>query len=156
MVAISTRSSIASLPAMLASAKRLALPPGIAGLVLPLSVSTFKVNRTISAPVKLLFIAHVYGIDLGPTAIATFFLTVLLLSFATPGIPEAAGSVQTLPAYLAAGLPLEGILLFSAVAAIPDIFKTLCNVTGDMTVATVLARFVKLPAPSAPEPTQAG
>jgi len=103
MVAISTRSSIASLPAMLASAKRLALPPSIAGLVLPLSVSAFKVNRTISAPVKLLFVAYVYGIDLGPAAIATFFLTALLLSFSTPGIPEATGSLQTLPAYPSRG-----------------------------------------------------
>ena len=100
MVAIGTRSSIASLPAMLASAKRLALPPGIAGLVLPLSVSAFKVNRTISSPIKLLFVAHVYGIDLGPAAIATFMLTVLLLSFATPGIPEGGPSLTTLPAYL--------------------------------------------------------
>jgi Na+/H+-dicarboxylate symporter len=156
MVAIGTRSSIATLPAMLASAKRLALPAGVAGLVLPLSVSAFKVNRTISAPVKLLFIAHVYGIDLGPAAIATFVVTALLLSFATPGIPEGGPPLTTLPAYLAAGLPLEGILLFSAVAAIPDIFKTLCNVTGDMTVATVLARLVRLPDPPAPDPVEAG
>lgn len=155
VVALATRSSIASLPAMLASARRLDLPAGIAGLVLPLSVSAFKVNRTISAPVKLFFVAHVYGIDLGPAAVATFVITALLLSFATPGIPEGASSITTLPAYLAAGLPLEGILLFSAVAVIPDIFKTLCNVTGDMTVATVLARLVRLPAPT-PDPAGTG
>jgi Na+/H+-dicarboxylate symporter len=45
-----------------------------------------------------------------------------------------------LPAYLAAGLPIEGLVIAEAVDAIPDIFKTLLNVTGDMSVATLLSR----------------
>ncbi len=50
--------------------------------------------------------------------------------------------MTALPAFLAVGVPIEGVLILHAVDVIPDIFKTLVNVTGDMTVATVLARFV--------------
>ena len=47
---------------------------------------------------------------------------------------------MTLPFYLAAGLPIQGIVLLNAVDSIPDVFKTLLNVTADMSVATIVAR----------------
>ena len=141
LVAVSTRSSIASLPALVEGATaHLDLPESATGFVLPLSVSLFKVNRTISAPVKLFFVAHVFGIPLSTGAIVTFVLTVILLSFSTIGVPGGGSSFKTLPAYLAAGLPLEGIVIMEAVDLIPDIFKTLLNVTGDMSAVTMLSR----------------
>ena len=146
VVAVSTRSSLASLPALMDGAKRnLDLPKEILGFALPFSASTYKANRTISGPFKLLFLAHVYGIDLEPMQILTFVVTVMILSFSTVGIPSAMTTFSTLPAYLAAGIPLEGYLLLTVVDVIPDIFKTLLNVTGYMTVATTLSRFVKKP-----------
>lgn len=142
-VAISTRSSLASLPSLMDGAEReLRLPPAVASFVLPLSVSTFKVHRTISDPVELLFLAHLYGIDLEPAQIATFFVTALILSFSAVGIPSGGYSFKTLPAFLAVGIPIEGVVLLKAVDVIPDIFKTLLNVTGDMTAATILTRVV--------------
>ncbi len=141
LVAVSTRSSIASLPALVEGATaHLDLPESATGFVLPLSVSLFKVNRTISAPVKLFFVAHVFGIPLSSGTIVTFVLTVILLSFSTIGVPGGGSSFKTLPAYLAAGLPLEGIVIMEAVDLIPDIFKTLLNVTGDMSAVTILSR----------------
>ena len=149
VIAVSTRSSIASLPALIEGARtHLRLPPPVSGFVLPLAVSTFKVNRTISSTVKLFFVAHLFGIHLGTAEIATFVATVVILSFSSLGIPGEAAPFKTLPAYLAAGLPIEGVVLFVAVDAIPDIFKTLVNVTGDMTAATILARFVEARSPA--------
>jgi proton glutamate symport protein len=141
LVALSTRSSIASLPAMVEAGRdRLRLPSTGTSFVLPLSVSLFKVNRPISSIVKLMLVAHVYGIPLRPTTLVMFLATVLIISFTAPGIPQSGPGLKTLPAYLAAGVPIEGVIVIEAVESIPDIFKTLLNVTGDMSAATLLTR----------------
>jgi Na+/H+-dicarboxylate symporter len=98
------------------------------------------VNRTVSSVAKLLFLAAAYGIDLSPGRMASFVALVVLLSFSTPGLPSS-GRMSALPAYLAAGVPLEGYLLLETVEVIPDVFKTLANVTADMSVAVVVRRF---------------
>ena len=48
--------------------------------------------------------------------------------------------MRFLPAYIAAGIPIEGVVILEAVDAIPDMFKTVLNVTGDMSAAAILAR----------------
>ncbi len=141
LVAVSTRSSIASLPALVEGGRDLLRLPSVAtSFVLPLSVSVFKVNRPISAVVKLMLVAHVYGIPLRPTTLAIFLATVMILSFTAPGIPQNGPGFKTIPAYIAAGVPIEAIIVVEAVESIPDIFKSLLNVTGDMSAATILTR----------------
>jgi proton glutamate symport protein len=140
VVAVSTRSSLASLPAMVEGGrKHLALPESATGFVLPLCVATFKLDYGISSLVRLLFVAHVLDIRIGAPEIAAFLLTQFLLSFSAAGIPGA-GSVRSLPAFLVAGVPIEGVLILNAVDAIPDIFATLANVTADMSASTILTR----------------
>ncbi|MGZ8377415.1 MAG: dicarboxylate/amino acid:cation symporter [Gemmatirosa sp.] len=140
MVAISTRSSLASLPALVDGARtHLGDRPAITGFVLPLAVSTFKLNTPIADLVGPLFLAHLYGIDLSMAQIATMTIVSVALSFSNPGIPSGGLFVVTAPVLLSAGLPLDGIGLLIAADAIPDVFNTVVNVTGDMTVATVLA-----------------
>ena len=147
LVAVSTRSSIAALPAMLEGARtHLRLPPSATSFVLPLTVSLFKVNRTISSTSKLLFLAYVYGVPLSAGTIATFIATVVVMSFSSAGLPGGGSAFKTLPAYVAAGLPIEGIVIAEAVETIPDIFKTVLNVTGDMSAATLLSRGSRVPA----------
>jgi Na+/H+-dicarboxylate symporter len=140
LIAVTTRSSIASLPALIQGARDpLRLPDAASGLVLPLAVSVFKLDLTVSNTVKLLFLAHVYRVSIGPGTLATFLLFIIVLSFSSPGIPSV-GTFRTLPAYLAAGVPIEGVVMVQAVETIPDIFMTLLNVTADMSAATVLSR----------------
>jgi Na+/H+-dicarboxylate symporter len=141
MVAISTRSSIAALPALVEGGRdRLRLPSAATSFVLPLCVSLFKVNRPISSVVKLTLVAHVYGVPLRPTTLVLFLATVVIISFTAPGIPQSGPGLKTLPAFLAAGVPVEGVIVLEAIESIPDIFKTLLNVTGDMSAATLLTR----------------
>lgn len=142
LVGVSTRSSLASLPALIEGGQEhLSLSGSATGFVLPLSVAVFKLNRMISSPVKLLVLAHVFQLHLGPFEIATFLAAEFLVSFGSAGVPGGGSSNMTaLPAYLAVGIPLEGLLIVDAVDAIPDIFKTLLNVTADMSVATILSR----------------
>ncbi len=141
LVAVSSRSSIASLPALVEGGRDLLrLPSTGTSFVLPLSVSIFKVNRPISSVVKLMLVAHLYGIPLRPTTLVIFLATVMIISFTAPGIPQNGPGFKTIPAYLAAGVPIEAIIVVEAVESIPDIFKTLLNVTADMTAATLLTR----------------
>jgi Na+/H+-dicarboxylate symporter len=146
LVAVSTRSSLAALPALVDGGRRqLELPETATSFVLPLGASVFKLNRMISSPVKLLFLAHVYGVPLTPGAVATFMATVMLLSFSSVGVPGGGVAFKTLPAYLAAGVPIEGVVIAETVEAIPDIFKTLLNVTANMSAATLLSRQSRAP-----------
>ena len=117
----------------------LGLPIAATGFVLPLAVSVFKLNRTISPVVKLLFLAHVFAIPLGPAQLAAFLATVIVVSFGIAGIPDSA-MYSNMPAYLAAGLPLEGVVILGAMDAFADVFKTLLNVTADMSASAILSR----------------
>ncbi len=63
----------------------------------------------------------------------------MILSFSTAGLPSR-GSVRSIPAYLAAGIPLEAVVFVDTVEAIPDIFQTVLNVTGAMSAATLMSR----------------
>ncbi|MEP7273509.1 MAG: cation:dicarboxylase symporter family transporter [Acidobacteriota bacterium] len=140
-VGLTTRSSLAALPAMLEGVRlHLCGHQTTASLVLPLSVSSFKINRSINGTARLLFLAHVYGISLGPVAILTFVAGNLLMSFSSPGLP-AHGPSATLPLYLAVGIPLEGVVLLKSVDTLTDFAMTVLNVTGDMTAMTLVARF---------------
>ena len=82
--------------------------------------------------VKLFIVAQVYDVDLSFATIVIFLVTVIIISFGTAGIPQSGPGLKTMPAYLAAGVPIEGIIVLEAVEAIPDIFKTVLNVTGNM------------------------
>lgn len=141
MVAVSTRSSLASLPALIEGGREhLRFPSETTGFVLPFSNSLFKLSTVTAEPVRFLFLAHILGISLTLPQTATFLLTLILLSFAGIGVPRGGSGFDTLPAYLAAGIPIEGLVLVVAVDTVPDIAKTLINVTGQMAVATMASR----------------
>lgn len=139
-VAFSSRSSLASLPAMIEGARtRLGLAPEITGFFLPLAAATFRAGGAVQQTLGVLFIARLYGVELRAPELLTIVVTVMLTTFSIPGVP--AGSILVLvPVLLAVGLPAEGMGLLIGIDTIPDMFRTTANVTGDMAVATVLGR----------------
>jgi Na+/H+-dicarboxylate symporter len=153
LVALSTRSSIASLPALLDGAEqRLRLRSDVSQFVMPLAVTAFKLNRPITASIQFLFLAHVYGIPLSTGQLVTFVAASILLSITTLGIPSGGSRMRSAPLYLAAGIPIEGYLFVEAVEVIPDYFKTLLNVTGNMTAASIVNRLGDPSSPPAVQP----
>ncbi len=141
LVAFSTRSSVAALPALIDGAERvLGLPAHIASFALPFGVSLARVNTGASWIVSAVFLGKLYGVPLTFGQLALLGLMAIPMSFSVPGIPSA-GLFIIAPAYMAIGLPVEGIGILIALDAIPDIFKTSVNVTGQMTTAVLLARF---------------
>ena len=72
-----------------------------------------------------------------------FTLTILLISPSTAGIPRVTSGTRSLPAYVAAGIPAEYVLLLGASNVITDVFMTLLNSTGYMTATVIIHRFAK-------------
>ena len=141
MVAVTTRSSVAALPAMLDSAERtLRLPRAVTSFGLPLAVSALRLNQGISWPVMALFAAALYGVELRFVDVATLAATGVMLSASVPGIPSGSLFVVA-PFFASVGIPPEAIGALIALDLIPDVFKTLLNVTGHLASVTLLARF---------------
>lgn len=141
-VAVSTQSSLASLPAMLGGVARLGVPPATADIVLPLAIALFRATGPAMNLAVALYIAHWFGIDLGPAEIA---LGIAAAAITTMGAVSLPGSVSFFtsiaPIALAIGAPIEPLALLIAVETIPDIVRTVGNVTMDIAVtATVAAR----------------
>jgi proton glutamate symport protein len=138
-VALSSSSSLASLPALVEGSRALGLPVQVSGFVLPLSVSTFKAATPITWMMGTLFLAKLYGVTMGTTALVTLALTAVALSLTIPGVPQGA-QLLLAPVLVSYGIPAEGVALLIAVDTIPDLFGTMTNVTGDLVVGTVVAR----------------
>lgn len=137
VVGIGSRSSLASLPAMVKGATDvLKLPTTATGFVLPLCASVFKLNSGIYWAVGAFFTAKLYGLPLSDGQLAIVALAGVVLSFSTPGIPSG-GQLLQVPVYTAIGLPVEAVGIMIALDTLPDMFKTLLNVTSDMLVAVV-------------------
>ena len=153
-VGAATRSSLAALPAMLDAAdNRLGIRREVSGFILPLMVSTFKLNSAISQTFEFMFLTVVYGLDTTPGVLLAYTVTTLILAFSSAGIPSGS-KLLSWPILLAAGVPVEALVVLKVIDVIPDIFKTLLNVTADMSVTVVVQRFAGLPA-AAPVPVLA-
>jgi Na+/H+-dicarboxylate symporter len=145
----SARFARAVLPAQLIAASSssslaLGLTSRVTGFVLPLAVSTFRIAAPVSWTVGALFVAWFYGIHLGPRELGTIAIAAIFLPFIGPGVPRGA-FLMLAPLFLAIGLPAEGIGILIAVDAIPDIFSTVLNVTGDLAAAAIIQRGESLP-----------
>jgi Na+/H+-dicarboxylate symporter len=140
LIAFSSSSSIASLPVLVESAEeKLRLPSRVTGFVLPLAVSTFKIAAPVSWTFGALFVGWFYSVPLHAASLATIAFAAVFLAFAVPGIPRGAFIMLT-PLFLAIGLPASGIGILIAVDAIPDVFATVLNTTGDLAAAVLIAR----------------
>jgi proton glutamate symport protein len=139
LIAFSSSSSIASLPALVEGAERgLGISDRVAGFVVPIAVSMFKIAAPLSWTIGALFIAWFYGLTLHAQQLALIAFAGVFLTFAAPGVPRGAFLLLT-PLFLAVGLPAEGIGILIAVDTIPDLFSTVFNVTGNLAAAVLVA-----------------
>jgi proton glutamate symport protein len=139
-VAFSSSSSLASLPTLMdCGEKKLRLPTSVTGMVLPLAVSSFKLGNPVIWLIASIFLAHLYGVRLGPTQLVVIALTAILTSFSGPGVPHGWLLVIS-PLVVTMGIPPAAIGLLIAVDTIPDMFLTTLNVTGDMVAAALVSR----------------
>jgi len=140
IIAFSSSSSIAALPALVESAEeKLGIENRVAGFVLPLAVSTFKIAGPVSWTVGAMFVSWFYGVPLHARELSMIAFAAVFLAFAAPGIPRGA-FIMLAPLFAAIGLPVEGIGILIAVDAIPDTFATVLNTTGNLVATVLVAR----------------
>jgi Na+/H+-dicarboxylate symporter len=158
LIAASSSSSMAALPALVEGAEQgLGLTSRITGFVLPLAASTFRIAAPVSWTVGALFVAWFYGLELHARELSIIGVAAIFLPFVGPVVPRGA-FLMLKPLFLTIGLPAEGIGILIAVDAIPDVFSTILNVTGDLAAASLVARADQSeePVAAALEPTAAG
>ncbi|HEU5133701.1 MAG TPA: dicarboxylate/amino acid:cation symporter [Steroidobacteraceae bacterium] len=141
-IAVSTQSSLATLPAMVDSAQnRLGCSPSVTALVLPMAVSLFRMTSPVQYIGVSCFIAWIYGVDLSASQLALGAALAVVISLGSVGLPGQVSLMATnMPVVQAMGLPIAPLGLMLAVETIPDAFATLGNVTGDLAATTVVAR----------------
>ena len=140
VVAFSTQSSLACLPVMVERAiDHLGVSQATAGLVLPLAVAVFRITSTVANLAVCIYVAHLYGIPLTPAVLFAGSVTALAISVGTVGLPGQVSFFASIaPIALAMGLPLEVLPLLLAVEVVPDIFRTIGNVTADLAAARIV------------------
>ena len=141
VVAASTQSSLASLPAMIEAADPLGVSREDAGIVLPLAVSIFKAASAAANITVAIYLAHLHGVPLGPGTLVTGALVAAAVSVAAVGLPAQVSFFAIIgPVCLAMGVPIILLPLLLAIETIPDIFRTIGNVTADLAVTRLAAR----------------
>lgn len=139
LMGFSTTSSIATLPTMLEAAEGdLKISRSIAGFALPLGASVNRAGSALFQAIAVLFIARLYGIPFGFGEMFMAAAAVFLASLTVASVPSAS-VVSLLPAFTATGLPLAGLSILIGLDRIPDMFRTMTNVTGHLTGAAVIA-----------------
>ncbi|WAC59341.1 dicarboxylate/amino acid:cation symporter [Brevundimonas sp. SL130] len=141
VVAVSTQSSLASLPVMIERARDwLGVPQTSAGLVLPLAVAVFRITSPVANLAVCLYVAQLNGVELSVGALIAGGLTAVAVSIASVGLPGQVSFFASVgPICLAMGLPLGVLPLLLAVEVIPDIFRTVGNVTADLAATRIVA-----------------
>jgi Na+/H+-dicarboxylate symporter len=154
-VALSTQSSLASLPAMLSACNRLGVARSTAEFVLPLAVALFRATGPGMNLAVCIYVAKLSGVALTPEVLAAGVATTLLTTVGTVSLPGTISFVSAIgPIALAMGLPLEPLALLVAVEMLPDIVRTVGNVTMDVAVAATIDRRQEGQAPPGAAPAR--
>jgi Na+/H+-dicarboxylate symporter len=139
LLAFSTSSSSATLPVTKQCTEDgLNVSPAVSSFVLPLGATINMDGTALYQAVAAVFIAQTLGIALDLQAQLTIVFMALLASIGTAAVPSA-GVVMLVIILEAIGVPIAGIALILGVDRFLDMCRTAANVTGDATVAAVVA-----------------
>jgi proton glutamate symport protein len=137
--AVSTQSSLASLPLMLKKAEALGVREQTAGLVLPMAVALLRVTGPAMNLAVALYVANWFGVELDAFDYSFAIFIAALTSMGAVSLPGTVSFVTSIaPICLALGIPVEPLALLIAVETLPDIFRTTGNVQMDVALATAI------------------
>jgi Na+/H+-dicarboxylate symporter len=139
VLAFSTSSSAATLPVTIDCAeKNLGISEEVSSFVLPLGATINMDGTSIHQGVSAVFIAQAFGLDLSLGQQLTILFTAVLSSIGAAAVPGA-GIIMLIIVLEAVGIDPSGLALILAVDRPLDMLRTVVNITGDSTVATVIA-----------------
>ncbi|WP_461210917.1 dicarboxylate/amino acid:cation symporter [Desulfocurvus sp. DL9XJH121] len=139
LVAFTTCSSAATLPANLLAARKLGAPKNIASFTIPLGTTLNMDGAAIYLGIAAVFVSQVFGIELSMSQQLTILLMAVLASVGSVGVPGSALIVMTM-VFTQVGIPMEGIALVAGVDRVLDMARTTLNVMGDATGAVVVSK----------------
>ncbi|HIQ27817.1 MAG TPA: dicarboxylate/amino acid:cation symporter [Sulfurovum sp.] len=138
--AFSTASSNATIPVTLRTVtKRMGVDNSVASFTVPFGATINMDGTAIMQGVATVFIANIYGIELGIGGYLTVIMMSVLASIGTAGVPGV-GLIMLSMVFVQVGLPVEGIGLILGVDRLLDMIRTSVNVTGDAVVTCVVAK----------------
>lgn len=138
--AFSTASSNATIPVTLRTVtERLGVNNSVASFTVPFGATINMDGTAIMQGVATVFIANVYGVELGMSGYLTVIAMAVLASIGTAGVPGV-GLVMLSMVFAQVGLPVEGIGLILGVDRLLDMIRTAVNVSGDAVVSTIVAK----------------
>jgi len=142
LLAFSTSSSAAVMPLSIKTAEEnLKVHPSVSQFVIPLG-ATINMNGTaLYQGVATIFLAQVFGVDLGMSALLLVVVTAVGASIGSPGTPGV-GIVILAMVLETAGIPAAGIVLIMGVDRILDMSRTAVNVAGDLVAAKLMNRWM--------------
>lgn len=140
-VALSTQSSLASLPAMLGACRSLGVRSTSAEFVLPLAVALFRATGPAMNLAVAIYVARLTGVTLTPAVLLTGVVMALVTAPSSVSLPGSISFVTAIgPIALAMGVPVAPLGLLVAVEMLPDLMRTLGNVTMDVAVTATVDR----------------
>lgn len=139
--AVSTQSSLATLPAMLKAADAMGVPERASGVTLPLGVAMFRATQPAMNLAIAIYIGRWFGVEVSPAAVVAAVLVGAVTSLGSISLPsQITFFASVAPIASALGVPLAPLGLLIAVETIPDIFRTLGNVTSNLALTAVATR----------------
>jgi Na+/H+-dicarboxylate symporter len=141
LLAFSTSSSAAVMPLSIRTAEeKLGVRPSISQFVIPLG-ATINMNGTaLYQGVAAIFLAQVFGVDIGTGGLLLIVVTAVGASIGTPATPGV-GIVVLAMVLTTVGVPPSGIALIMGVDRILDMSRTAINVSGDLVAAAIMERW---------------
>ncbi|MGH1458371.1 MAG: dicarboxylate/amino acid:cation symporter [Paracoccaceae bacterium] len=138
--AFSTASSNATIPVTLRCVtERIGVNNSVGSFCVPFGATINMDGTAIMQGVATVFLANVYGIDLGLGGYVTVIAMAVLASIGTAGVPGV-GLVMLTMVLGQVGLPIEGIALILGVDRLMDMIRTAVNITGDAVVTSIVAK----------------
>jgi proton glutamate symport protein len=138
LMGFSATSSMAALPTMLDAADtELQIPRPVSGFVLPLAATINRGGSAVFQAIAVVFIARLYGIPFGFGEMLAAGAAVFFSSLTVASVPSAS-IISLFPALQSTGLPVAGLSILLGLDRIPDMFRTMTNVTGHLTSAVVV------------------
>jgi len=139
--AVSTQSSLATLPAMLKAVTEMGVPRAASGVTLPLGVAMFRATQPAMNMAIAIYIGRWFGVEVPWVAVATGVVAGVVTSLGSISLPsQITFFASVAPIASALGVPLAPLGLLIAVETIPDIFRTLGNVTSNLALTAVVTR----------------
>ncbi|RUR53079.1 dicarboxylate/amino acid:cation symporter [Vreelandella populi] len=137
--AFATQSSSGTLPLTINAARRLGISRSVYGFSLPLGATLNMDGAAIRIAISAVFAANVIGVPLDFASMVQIVLIGTLVSVGTAGVPGA-GIIMIATVFAQVGLPIETVVLLTAIDALVGMGATALNVTGDLVGTTVIAR----------------